>query len=96
MDHGGVLVQLCVTAIKDLETAHEAATVSERARKEGAGKAELAEAEAALAPFKDLMIRVAGYSAYYVTLSPEMRREIIRRSNFDLVQGQEQHMAADR
>jgi formate C-acetyltransferase len=91
LDHDGVLVQLCVTSIKDFEAAHKAANGFEEARKAGASQAELDKADAALAPYKDLMIRVAGYSAYYVTLSPEMRREIIRRSNFDLVHGQEQH-----
>jgi formate C-acetyltransferase len=91
LDHDGVLVQLCVTSIKDFEAAHKAASEFEEARKAGASQSELDKADAALAPYKDLMIRVAGYSAYYVTLSPEMRREIIRRSNFDLVHGQEQH-----
>ena len=42
-------------------------------------------------PYKDLMIRVAGYSAYFVTLSPEMRQEIIDRANFALETGIEQH-----
>jgi len=37
------------------------------------------------------MIRVAGYSAYYVTLSPLMRQEIIDRANFDMKSGVEQH-----
>jgi len=37
------------------------------------------------------MIRVAGYSAYFVTLSPQMRTEIIDRSNFALENGVEQH-----
>ncbi len=37
------------------------------------------------------MIRVAGYSAYFVTLSPEMRQEIIDRANFALETGKEQH-----
>ena len=84
MDQDGVLVQLCVSSIADFEAAHKAATA---AGQPGAGKAE----QAALAPFKDLMIRVAGYSAYFVTLSPEMRWEIIKRSNFDLAHGREQH-----
>jgi len=44
-----------------------------------------------LDPFRDLMIRVAGYSAYFVTLSPQMRREIIERANFALEDGVEQH-----
>lgn len=91
LDHNGVLVQLCVTSIQDFEAADKAASALEKARMARASQAELDKAEAALAPYKDLMIRVAGYSAYYVTLSPEMRREIIHRSNFDLVHGQEQH-----
>jgi formate C-acetyltransferase len=37
------------------------------------------------------MIRVAGYSAYFVTLSPQMRQEIINRANFALESGVEQH-----
>lgn len=37
------------------------------------------------------MIRVAGYSAYFVTLSPQMRKEIIQRANFGLDTGAEQH-----
>ncbi len=91
LDNDGVLVQLCITSIEEFEKAHAAANDVEKARKDGASQAELDRAAAALLPYKDLMIRVAGYSAYYVTLSPEMRREIIRRSNFDLVKGEEQH-----
>ncbi len=84
LDHDGVLVQLCVSSIKDLVAAHRAATA--------AGRPGAAEAEAAaLEPYKDLMIRVAGYSAYYVTLSPQMRQEIIDRANFALDNGVEQH-----
>ncbi|MDX1812477.1 MAG: pyruvate formate lyase family protein, partial [Gammaproteobacteria bacterium] len=84
LDNDGVLVQLCVSSIETLTEAHKAATAAEQA---DAGEAE----EAALAPFKDLMIRVAGYSAYFVTLSPQMRQEIIDRANFALDTGQEQH-----
>jgi len=86
MDQDGVLVQLCVTSIEDFIAAHKAATA---ASQEGAGEAE----QKALAPYKDLMIRVAGYSAYYVTLSPQMRQEIIDRANFDMKSGVEQHQA---
>jgi len=86
LDQDGVLVQHCVSSIEDLEAADRAATAAER---EGAGEAE----SAALAPYTDLMIRVAGYSAYFVTLSPQMRREIIDRANFDLQHGREQHGA---
>ncbi|MCP4187581.1 MAG: formate acetyltransferase [Gammaproteobacteria bacterium] len=84
MDQGGVLVQLCVTSIEDFIKANEVATAAEE---KGAGEAE----RNALVPYKDLMIRVAGYSAYYVTLSPLMRQEIIDRANFDLKGGVEQH-----
>ncbi len=84
MDNDGVLVQLCVSAIDDLIAADKAATA---AAQSDAGEAELQ----ALAPYKDLMIRVAGYSAYFVTLSPQMRQEIIDRANFALDNGVEQH-----
>lgn len=78
-DNNGVLVQLCVSSIADLVAADKAAAM------EGAGAFE------ALAPYKDLMIRVAGYSAYFVTLSAQMRTEIIARANFSLKDGTEQH-----
>ena len=84
MDNDGVLVQLCVSAINDLVAADKAATAAAQAN---AGETE----QQALAPYKDLMIRVAGYSAYFVTLSPQMRTEIIARSNFALENGVEQH-----
>ena len=84
MDENGVLVQLCVSSVGDLTAANEAATAASRA---GSGEAE----QEALAPYKDLMIRVAGYSAYFVTLSPQMRQEIIDRANFGMASGIEQH-----
>lgn len=84
MDENGVLVQLCVSSIEDLIAANDAATAA--AQEEG-GDAE----QAALVPYKDLMIRVAGYSAYFVTLSPQMRQEIIDRANFGMASGVEQH-----
>ena len=87
LDNDGVLVQLCVSSIDDLIAAHRAATA---ANQENPSE----EALEALAPFKDLMIRVAGYSAYFVTLSPQMRQEIIDRSNFALDTGVEQHVVA--
>jgi formate C-acetyltransferase len=81
-ENNGVLVQMCVSSIADLIAADKAATaVTQRE----------AGAELALAPFKDMMIRVAGYSAYFVTLSPQMRTEIIERANFALKDGVEQH-----
>ena len=84
MDQRGVLVQLCVTSIEDFIAAHAVATAASRT---GAGEEE----RRALAPYKDLMIRVAGYSAYFVTLSPQMRQEIIDRANFGMASGIEQH-----
>ena len=84
MDQDGILVQLCVTSIEDFIAADKAATAASEA---GAGEVE----QQLLAPYKDLMIRVAGYSAYYVTLSPQMRKEIIDRANFDMKNGVEQH-----
>jgi pyruvate-formate lyase len=84
MDENGLLVQLCVSSIDDLQAANVAATAAEQ---QGAGEAE----QAALVPYKDLMIRVAGYSAYFVTLSPLMRQEIIDRANFGMASGAEQH-----
>ena len=86
-DNDGVLVQMCVSSIDDLTAAHHAATA---ANKENASEADITQ----LAKYKDLMIRVAGYSAYFVTLSPQMREEIIDRSNFALNNGQEQHAMA--
>jgi formate C-acetyltransferase len=83
-DHDGVLVQMCVSSIDDLMAADKAATAASQSN---AGEAE----QKALAPYKDLMIRVAGYSAYYITLSPQMRREIIERANFALDNQKEQH-----
>lgn len=83
MDNDGVLVQLCVSSVEDLIAAHKAASAASQA---GASE----DAKNALIPFKDLMIRVAGYSAYFVTLSPQMRQEIIDRSNFALDSGKEQ------
>ena len=87
-DENGVLVQLCVSSIGDLTAANDAATA---ASQEGAGEVE----QAALVPYKDLMIRVAGYSAYFVTLSPQMRQEIIDRANFGMADGIKQHAAND-
>jgi formate C-acetyltransferase len=84
MDENGVLVQLCISSIDDLKAANDAATA---AAELGASEAE----KQALAPYKDLMIRVAGYSAYFVTLSPQMRQEIIDRANFGMASGSEQH-----
>jgi len=86
MDQDGLLVQLCMTSIREFIAANAAATAAEQI---GAGESE----KEALRPYKDLMIRVAGYSAYYVTLSPLMRQEIIDRANFDMKSGIELHKA---
>jgi pyruvate-formate lyase len=78
----GVLVQMCVSSIDELHAADQALRAAERP---GAGEAE----QKALQPYKDLMIRVAGYSAYFVSLGPQMRAELISRANFALANGQE-------
>ena len=83
-DNDGVLVQLCVSPISHFIAADKAAIAASRPDASDAERA-------ALEPYKDLMIRVAGYSAYFVTLGPEMRREIINRANFALDTGKEQH-----
>jgi formate C-acetyltransferase len=85
IDEDGVLVQLCVASIKELEAAHNAVNLTSKP------EISAAEREAAIEPFKDLMIRVAGYSAYFVSLNSQMRQEIIARSNFALKDGEEQH-----
>ena len=87
VDEDGVLAQMCVSSIDDLIAADKAATAAEQPGSN-------IEARAALEPYKDLMIRVAGYSAYFTTLSPQMRQEIIDRSNFALDTGVEQHLVA--
>lgn len=86
-DNDGVLVQMCVSSIDELAAAHKAAIAASRSNASNETLAELDK-------YKDLMIRVAGYSAYFVTLSPQMREEIIARSNFALSTGQEQHTLA--
>ncbi len=84
-DRDGVLVQLCITPIEEFEEAHELATKAETTGLEDGDKDEFDK-------YRDLMIRVAGYSAYFVTLSKEMRQEIIDRSNFALKNGEETHV----
>ncbi|HEY5993057.1 MAG TPA: pyruvate formate lyase family protein [Gallionellaceae bacterium] len=81
-DEKGVLVQMCVSSIAELQAADQALRA---AAQPGAGEAE----QKALQPYKDLMIRVAGYSAYFVSLGPQMRAELIARANFALANGQE-------
>ncbi len=83
-DKDGVLVQMCVASIEEFKEAHRVAC---KAEAKGAGSA----ARKALEPYRDLMIRVAGYSAYFVTLSKDMRQEIIDRSNFSIENGSEGH-----
>lgn len=77
----GMLAQMCVSSTEDLRAAHAAASAVEQP---GADEAAMRRLE----PYRDLMIRVAGYSAYFVTLSPSMRQEIIARANFGLATGQ--------
>lgn len=81
-DEKGVLVQMCVSSIAELQAADQALRAAEQP---GAGEAE----QKALQPYKDLMIRVAGYSAYFVSLGPQMRAELIDRANFALATGKE-------
>jgi formate C-acetyltransferase len=85
MENKGILVQMSIASIDQFRKAHEAA---KKAIKEGIA---WQERNKILAPYKDLMIRVAGYSAYFVSLSQEMREEIIARANFALEDGKDQH-----
>lgn len=77
MSQGGMLVQMCVHATDYLQKAHEAAN-------QAATMEDRKAAEEILQPYNDIMVRVAGYSAYYVTMSALMRQEIIDRANFHL------------
>ncbi len=79
MDDNGILVQLCVASVEDLEKIDKLVSVTEE---EGVDAATLARTRAELKPYNDFMIRVAGYSAYFVSLSATMRAEIIKRANF--------------
>lgn len=85
MENKGILVQMCVTSIDRFQKAHEAAKKAVKAGISWQKRNEI------LAPYRDLMIRVAGYSAYFVSLSREMREEIIARANFALQDGNDQH-----
>ena len=84
-ENKGILVQMSIAGIDTFKEANEAA---KKAVKEGIS---WEERNRILAPYRDLMIRVAGYSAYFVSLSREMREEIIARANFALKDGQDQH-----
>lgn len=86
-EHDGILVQMCVTSLAELEAADKAVTALEQPN---AGEAE----RQAVQQYKDLMIRVAGYSAYFVSLGPQMRRELIDRANFALASGRDTHYPA--
>jgi formate C-acetyltransferase len=88
MENKGILVQMSITSIDNFKKAHEAAS---QAVKEGIS---WQERNRILEPYRDLMIRVAGYSAYFVSLSCEMREEIIARANFALKDGKDQHKYA--
>jgi len=85
MENKGILVQMSIASIDTFKKAHAAA---KEAVKQGIS---WPERNRILAPYRDLMIRVAGYSAYFVALSEEMRAEIIARANFALQDGQDQH-----
>jgi pyruvate-formate lyase len=85
MENKGILVQMSIAGIDMFKQAHAAA---KKAIKQGIS---WQERNQILAPYRDLMIRVAGYSAYFVSLSEEMRAEIIARANFALQDGQDQH-----
>jgi formate C-acetyltransferase len=86
MENKGILVQMSIASIDKFKKAHEAA---KKAIKEGIA---WQERNRILEPYRDLMIRVAGYSAYFVSLSQEMREEIIARANFALKDGKDQHI----
>jgi len=85
MENKGILVQMSIASIDQFKKAHAAAL---QAIKKGIS---WQERNRILAPYRDLMIRVAGYSAYFVSLSQEMREEIIARANFALEDGEDQH-----
>jgi formate C-acetyltransferase len=85
MENKGILVQMSIASIDKFKKAHAAA---KQAIRQGISWQERC---SILAPYQDLMIRVAGYSAYFVSLSHEMREEIIARANFALKDGDDQH-----
>jgi formate C-acetyltransferase len=85
MENKGILVQMSIASIDQFKKAHAAAR---QAIKKGIS---WQERNRILAPYRDLMIRVAGYSAYFVSLSQEMREEIIARANFALKDGEDEH-----
>jgi formate C-acetyltransferase len=85
MENRGILVQMSIAGIEQFKKAHTAAL---KAVRKGISWQERIRI---LAPYQDLMIRVAGYSAYFVSLSREMREEIIARANFALKNGEDQH-----
>ena len=85
MENKGILVQMSIASIDKFKKAHAAA---KKAIRKGIS---WQERNSILAPYQDLMIRVAGYSAYFVSLSREMREEIIARANFALKDGEDQH-----
>jgi formate C-acetyltransferase len=85
MENKGILVQMSIASIDQFKKAHAAAR---QAIKKGIS---WQERNRILEPYRDLMIRVAGYSAYFVSLSQEMREEIIARANFALIDGEDEH-----
>ena len=85
MENRGILVQMSIASIEKFKQAHEAA------KKAIVAGISWEERNRILGPYRDLMIRVAGYSAYFVSLSSEMREEIIARANYALQDGADQH-----
>ena len=85
MENKGILVQMSIASIDKFK---EADVAAKQAIRQGIS---WHERNSILAPYRDLMIRVAGYSAYFVSLSQEMREEIIARANFALKDGEDTH-----
>ena len=48
------------------------------------GQETLIEAQKQPEEHKDLVVRVAGYSAFFVDLSPEVQNDIIRRTEYKI------------
>ncbi len=81
MDENGVLVQLCVSSVEELQKIDKLVTETE---KKGIDANTLATIKTELEPYNKFMIRVAGYSAYFVSMNKTMRAEVINRANFSL------------
>ena len=93
MDQGGVLVQLCVDSIKDFKAAHNIVSELENENKRKIkNRSRIEHLEKEQTKYNDLMIRVAGYSAYFVDMNKTMRDEVIARANFSIETGKEEHL----